>query len=63
MKNYDNVEQVHAKIDEMAHFLDLEKYVRGDKNSLKQIRSYYIINGWAYRHYHSQEGFVHFGIS
>ena len=63
MKNYDNVEQVHAKIDEMAQFLDLEKYVRGDKNSLKQIRSYYIINGWAYRHYHSQEGFVHFGIS
>ncbi len=63
MEKYDNVQQVHDKIDEMSKFLDLKKYVRGEKNSLKQIRSYYIVNGWAYKHFHSQEGFVHFGIS
>ena len=45
MEKYDNVQQVHDKIDEMSKFLDLKKYVRGEKNSLKQIRSYYIVNG------------------
>lgn len=55
--------QLHAKIDAMAKFLNLDKYIEGDKNSLDQIRSYYRINHWAYRHYHSQDGFMHFRLS
>ncbi len=55
--------QIHTKIDEMSKFLNLEKFVEGDKNSLDQIRSYYSVNDWAYRHFHSQDGFMHFRIS
>ncbi len=55
--------QLHAKIDEMSKILDLKKYVEGDKNTLDMIRSYYKINHWAYRHFHSQDGFMHFRIS
>ncbi len=55
--------QLHAKIDEMAKFLNLDKFIEGDKNSIKQIQSYYRINHWAYRRFHSQDGFMHFRIS
>ncbi len=47
----------------MAKFIDLEKLIAGEKNSLDQIRSYFKINHWAYKHYHSQDGFMHFRIS
>ncbi|GEM_PF-1296778 len=57
------IQRLHEKIDAMARFLDLDKYIKGDKNSLKQIRSYYRINMWAYRRYHSHDGFMHFRIS
>jgi sterol 24-C-methyltransferase len=30
---------------------------------LEQIRSYFKVNDWAYRHFHSQDGFMHFRIS
>ena len=55
--------QLHSKIDEMSKFIDLEKLIAGEKNSLAQIRSYFKINHWAYKHYHSQDGFMHFRIS
>lgn len=55
--------QLHAKIEALSKFLNLDKFISGDKNSVKQIRSYYRINNWAYRHYHSQDGFMHFRIS
>lgn len=63
MNQDDSIIQLHAKIDEMSEFLNLEKMVKGDKNSLKQVRTYYRLSGWAYKHFHSKEGFVHFGIS
>ena len=63
MNQDDSIIQLHAKIDEMSEFLDLEKFVKGDKNSLKQVRTYYRLCGWAYKRFHSKEGFVHFGIS
>jgi len=55
--------QLHAKMEEMGQFLNLDKYIEGEKNSLEQIRSYFRINHWAYKHYHSQDGFMHFRIS
>ena len=55
--------RLHAKIDEMSKFINLKKFIDGEKNSLDQIRSYFKINHWAYRHYHSQDGFMHFRIS
>lgn len=54
---------LHKKIDSMAKFLNLDKITQGEKNSVAQIRSYFKINDWAYRHYHSQDGFMHFRIS
>ena len=63
MNQDDSIIQLHAKIDEMSEFLDLEEFVKGDKNSLKQVRTYYRLCGWAYKRFHSKEGFVHFGIS
>ena len=58
-----SIYQLHSKIASMSRFLDLDKYLSGEKNSLEQIRSYYKINEWAYRHFHSQDGFMHFRIS
>lgn len=55
--------KLHAKIDEMRKFLNLGKFSEGEKNSLDKIRSYYRINDWAYHHFHSQDGFMHFRIS
>lgn len=60
--NYSNY-QLHAKMQEMERLINLDKFTQGEKNSLKQIRSYYKINEWAYKHYHSQDGFMHFRIS
>lgn len=54
---------LHAKIDEMAKFINLDKFIQGEKNSIEQIRSYYRINEWAYKRYHSQDGFMHFRIA
>ncbi|MCR4920807.1 MAG: class I SAM-dependent methyltransferase [Bacteroidaceae bacterium] len=47
----------------MEQFLNLDKFTQGEGNSLEQIRSYFRINDWAYRHYHSQDGFMHFRIA
>lgn len=63
METTTGIQRLHAKIDAMGRFLDLDKYIRGEKNSLRQIRSYYRINMWAYRRFHSQDGFMHFRIS
>lgn len=55
--------KLHAKMEAMEKFINLDKFIQGEKNSLEQIRSYFRINDWAYRHYHSQDGFMHFRIS
>ena len=55
--------QLHAKIDAMEKFLNLDKFIQGEKNSVDQIRSYFRINHWAYKRFHSQDGFMHFRIS
>ena len=54
---------LHAKIDEMAKFINLGKFIQGEKNSIEQIRSYFKINEWAYKRFHSQDGFMHFRIA
>ena len=54
---------LHAKIDSMAQYINLEKIITGKKNSLAQIRSYFRINDYAYRRFHSHDGFMHFRIS
>lgn len=55
--------RVHQKIAMMEKYLNLDKYINGEKNSLDQIRSYYRLNNWAYRRFHSHDGFMHFRIS
>ena len=54
---------LHRKIDEMSRFINLDRLIQGEKNSIEQIRSYYRINNWAYRRFHSQDGFMHFRIT
>ncbi len=61
-KNY-SLYLLHAKIDAMSKFLNLDKIIEGEKNSHAQIRSYYRINHWAFRFFHSQDGFMHFRVS
>ena len=61
-RRYSNY-QLHAKIDWMSRFLNLDKYIDGEKNSLQEIWSYYKVNKWAYTHFHSHDGFMHFRIS
>ena len=60
--NYSNY-QLHTKVDAMSKFLNLGKFIEGEKNSLEEIKSYYRINEWAYKRFHSQDGFMHFRIS
>jgi predicted AAA+ superfamily ATPase len=47
----------------MSKFIDLEKLINGEKNSLAQIRNYFRVSHWAYKLFHSQDGFMHFRIS
>ena len=54
---------LHARVKYLSSFLDLDKITEGEKNSAEQIMAYFRINDWAYRHYHSQDGFMHFRIS
>jgi len=51
------------KIDTLSKLVDVKKIIEGDKNTPDQIRLYYKINNWAYRRYHSHEGFMHFRVS
>lgn len=54
---------LHSKIDSMSKYINLDKFIEGKKNSLSQIRSYYRVNDYAYRRFHSHDGFMHFRIS
>ena len=60
--NY-SIYRLHSKIDELSKYVNLKKIIEGEKNSPDQIRYYYKINDWAYRHYHSIDGFMHFRVS
>ena len=55
--------RLHSKVDAMSKFIDLEKLIKGEKNSLDQIRNYFRVSHWAYKLFHSQDGFMHFRIS
>lgn len=61
-KNY-SLNNLHRRVRWLESFLDLDKITKGEKNSTEEIISYFKINDWAYRHYHSQDGFMHFRIS
>lgn len=56
-------QNLRNKVAFMRKFLPLDKYIAGEKNSLDQIYSYFQTNRWAYRKFHSQDGFMHFRIS
>ncbi|MBR5372113.1 MAG: methyltransferase domain-containing protein [Oscillospiraceae bacterium] len=54
---------LHARVKYLQSLLDLDKITDGEKNSTEEIVSYFKINEWAYRRFHSQDGFMHFRIS
>ena len=54
---------IRRRVRWLRSYLDLSRITEGEKNSAEEIISYYKINDWAYRHYHSQDGFKHFRIS
>ena len=56
-------QSLRDKVEFMRKFLPLDKYIAGEKNSIRQIYSYFTTNHWAYRKFHSQDGFMHFRIS
>lgn len=60
--NYSNY-RIHEKMASLEKMFNLDKFTIGVKNTPEQIRHYYFINDWAYRHYHSQDGFMHFRVS
>ena len=51
------------KVQYLDSLLDTERIISGDKNSAKDIKSYFKINRLAYRRFHSREGFMHFRVS
>ena len=62
MNNRYSMYRLQTKVDELMKIVDINKIIKGEKNSLDQIRSYYKTNHWAYRHFHSKDGFMHFRI-
>lgn len=54
---------IAEKIRHMEKFLDLEKFIKGDKNDPHNIESYYKTNHPAYRRVHSKAGYMHFHVS
>ena len=59
--NY-SIYRIHKKMAALEKLYDLDRFIKID-NTPDQIRKYYRVNNWAYHHYHSQDGFMHFRIS
>ena len=51
------------KVQYLDSILDTERIISGEKNSVKNIESYYKVNHPAYRRYHSRAGFMHFRVT
>ena len=60
--NY-SIYRIHKKMATLEKLFDLEKFTAGETNTPEKIQKYFKTNEWAYRHYHSQDGFLHFRIS
>ncbi len=54
---------IRRRVRWLRTLLDLNRFIDGEKNSTEEIMEYFKVNDWAYRHYHSQDGFMHFRIS
>ena len=61
-KEYSN-HNLHRRVKWLKSFLDLRSITEGEKNSPEHIKAYFKLNHYAYRKYHSQDGFMHFRIS
>ena len=60
----ENSERIlEEKIRRLRKLTNLDRVIAGDKNSPRQIRTYFHLNRLAYRRFHSREGFMHFRIS
>lgn len=55
--------ELHEKVKRLETMLDIDRIIAGDRNSAKEIQSYFKINRLAYRSFHSREGFMHFRVS
>lgn len=55
--------ELYKKIERIKAFINTDKILKGDKNSIGRIRFYYFINRPAYRRFHSDRGFMHFRVS
>ena len=51
------------KVKRLEIMLDTDRIIAGERNSAKDIQSYFKINRLAYRRFHSREGFMHFRVS
>lgn len=54
---------IHRRVKWLRKLIDVNRFIDGEKNSAEEIISYFRINDWAYRHFHSQDGFMHFRVS
>ena len=51
------------KMNYLETMLDTERIISGGRNSARELQSYFRINRFAYRRFHSREGFMHFRVS
>ncbi len=51
------------KVKWLDSILNVDRMIEGDKNSSRQIRSYFRNTRLAYRKFHSSQGFMHFRVS
>lgn len=51
------------KIEKIKAVLPVDKILNGENNSVRAIKRYYRINHFAYKKFHSDQGFMHFRIS
>ena len=54
---------LEEKINKINRLIDIDKYIKDDNYTIKNIEKYYKINDLFYRKFHSNKGFMHFRIT
>ena len=55
--------RLSEKVALLHSVMNVQRVISGEKNSPKEISSYFRLNRLAYRRFHSEQGFMHFRVS
>lgn len=55
--------RLQDKVERLDSMIDTQRVISGEKNSPKEIQSYFTLNRLPYRVFHSRDGFMHFRVT